>query len=708
MMMRRGSSSVVPQLRKRRADHPTTSTRILQHSRRKSGVTALTKPTSSTIRISGIGKDTSHPSCFSSIRVMWKSTATSTPNAEDEEHVQKTTPQRKKKDPYLWDLGVPSLIPEWRKMFDPSSLVSDISAGLTVGCVAVPLSLAIAVASGVPAEVGLVTAAVSGVAGGLLGGTTLAITGPAAAISLLVVSAVEVHGLEALPVITLGVGALQVASGVTRLGVAAKLVPISVIAGFTTGVGTMILSGQIPKAFGMAAPSGLNPIQVMTFIGENVSMINPAAAALAFGTSAAMWGLPKIHPKMPSALLAVGGATAATHLMALDVQLIGSLPSGLSAFQFVIPILPSVDSLPSLAATTLLIYAMTSAESLLSCAALEKMKKTSYKHNPDQELIGQGLANVGAGFFMGMPVTSVIARSGLNVRLNAETRLASLVQSGFVFSSVVFFSDSISNIPMPALSGMLITTGLGMLNPTEFKHCYAVQKMDTIPFLTTIGGMVAFGLAEGIGIGCASAVAVHYGTSSSSSASTSSSYKMMVSPVNGVPLLPVGTSVPSTKDLQIVNDHLYGDPGSSETSAVSTTSYGATSYRNGTVWQLLGPINFMSMFVIDNMIRDMKDDYRDTKLGTVTTPSSNDLSSSASMTLPIVVDMKGVTALEFTGVEELVNRLIEVSHHPDDHTTLTTGIPITMMNCTDELHKALDQCDPKQRIQRYPPLAVEA
>jgi MFS superfamily sulfate permease-like transporter len=333
------------------------------------------------------------------------------------------------------------------------------------------------------------------------------------------------------------------------------------------------------------------------------------------------------------------------------------------------------------------------------------MKKTSYKHNPDQELIGQGLANVGAGLFMGMPVTSVIARSGLNVRLNAETRLASLVQSGFVFCSVVFFSDSISNIPMPALSGMLITTGLGMLNPTEFKHCYAVQKMDTVPFLTTIGGMVAFGLAEGIGIGCASAVALHYGMSPSSPTSTSSSYKMMVSPINGVPLLPVGTSVPSSKDLRVVNDHLYGDRGSSDIS----TTYTATSYRNGTVWQLLGPINFMSMFEIDNLIRDMKDDYRDTKIGTVTATTSNDLSSSSSsMTLPIVVDMKGVTSLEFTGVEELVNRLIEVSHHPDDHTTLTTGIPITMMNCTAELHKALDQCDPKQRIQRFPPLTADA
>ena len=144
---------------------------------------------------------------------------------------------------YEWDLGLSKLVPEWRKMFNKDTLFTDVSAGLTVGCVAVPLSLAIAVASEVPAEVGLVTAAVSGIAGGLMGGTTLAVTGPAAAISLLVVDAVHTHGLEALPFITLACGGLQLASGVSRIGTAAKLVPVSVIAGFTTGVGTLILTG---------------------------------------------------------------------------------------------------------------------------------------------------------------------------------------------------------------------------------------------------------------------------------------------------------------------------------------------------------------------------------------------------------------------------------------------------------------------------------
>mmetsp|Transcript_91730 Transcript_91730/g.137354 ORF Transcript_91730/g.137354 Transcript_91730/m.137354 type:complete len:692 (-) Transcript_91730:287-2362(-) len=543
------------------------------------------------------------------------------------ESTMKSIGKKKKKKPLILDFGIPKLIPEWKNMFKTETLFTDISAGLTVGCIAVPLSLAIAVASGVPAEVGLVTAAVSGVAGGMLGGTTLAITGPAAAISLLVVGAVEQHGIEALPVITLACGGLQLASGVTRLGVVTKLVPVSVIAGFTTGVGTLILTGQIPKALGIVAPTGMNPIELLGYIGENIASANPAAASLAIGTSAAMFLLPKIHPKMPSALLAVGGATLATHTFGLDVTLIGAIPSGLEAFQFVMPIVPPIESLPSLGATVFLIYAMTSVESLLSCAALEKMKKTSYKHDADQELIGQGLANMGAAMFMGMPVTSVIARSGLNVKLGANTRLPAIIQAGFVFSSVVFLSDRISMIPMPALSGMLITTGMSMLNPAELKHCAAVQKSDYVPFVTTIGGMVSFGLAEGIGIGCATAMVLNYGKLHS----------------REVPLPQEFTLDPTTK--------------------------------NATLWQLSGPLNFLSMFAIDDLVEQIKD-----------VKATQDLDE-------IVLDMKGITSVEYTGAEELVNRLVAIA---DD------DIEIQMLNCHAKLENALNECDPTQLIIRSP------
>jgi carbonic anhydrase len=376
----------------------------------------------------------------------------------------------------IMDMGIPSLVPEWRKIFSPETIVLDVAAGLTVGCIAVPLSLAIAVASGVPAEVGLVSAAVAGVAGGLLGGTTLAITGPAAAISLLVCEAVQTHGLSALPFITLCCGGLQLLTGIARGGVVTKFVPASVISGFTTGIGMMILTGQLPKALGLTVPGGLNTLEIFQAVGERVGDINPAALALALGTSASMLLLPKLHPKIPSALLAVGGATAATAALGLNVAKIGALPSGMAAFHMSAVAMPPLEALPALGTTIALIYAMTSVETLLSCSALDKMRPTAYKYNADQELIGQGVANMTSALFMGMPVTAVIARSSLNVKLKANTRLPSLVQAGFVFSSVAFFSDYMATVPMAALSGVLITSGISMLNPPELKHCLSVDR----------------------------------------------------------------------------------------------------------------------------------------------------------------------------------------------------------------------------------------
>jgi len=582
---------------------------------------------------------------------------------------------------FPWDLGLSTLIPDWKRMFNKETIFTDVSAGLTVGCIAVPLSLAIALASGVPAEVGLVTAAVSGVAGGLMGGTTLAVTGPAAAISLLVVGAVEQHGLEALPIITMGCGALQLASGMTRLGVVAKLVPVSVIAGFTTGVGTLILTGQLPKALGMTAPAGMNPVELLGFIGENAASINPSAAALAVGTSAAMFMLPKIHPKMPSALVAVGGATLATHALGLDVALIGSIPSGLEAFQLGLPAMPAMDALPSLSATIFLIYAMTSVESLLSCAALEKMKKTPYKHNPDQELVGQGLANMGSALFMGMPVTSVIARSSLNVRLNAETRLPALVQSAFVFSSVVFMSDKISMVPMPALSGVLITTGLGMLNPQEFQHSYAVQKTETVvPFATTIGGMISFGLAEGIGMGCASALAMNmYGAWTSPQETM---FRMQAHEFVESPAVAASSSSPSN-DGSTMKWQLHA-PDMSHTQLREARSIHTMTTLpesvdpptdRSSVWKITGPLNFLSMFEIDNMMRRIKEHNK----------------CEHAPLDAIVLDMEGITNLEFTGVEEFVTRLTEVAD----------GTPIKMINCREDVRDAFDHCNPSQEILYY-------
>jgi MFS superfamily sulfate permease-like transporter len=341
---------------------------------------------------------------------------------------------------------------------------------------------------------------------------------------------------------------------------------------------------------------------------------------------------------------------------------------------------------------------MTSVESLLSCAALEKMKKTSYKYNSNQELVGQGLANLGSAMFMGMPVTSVIARSSLNAKLNAETRLPALVQAGFVFSSVVFMSDKIAMIPMPALSCMLITTGIGMLNPTEFKHCFAVQKLDTVPFVATIGGMVSLGLAEGIGIGCASALAMNFINNRKTSETTRMQFheESTIHSTTVKNLLPLHKQEASEHINTILNYRTmmprmqvnearglhtmvgFMQPGDDTFQDDAGQGF-SIDHSRSTVWQIDGPINFVSMFEIDKMVQRIQERKEsDASLGS------------------IVVDMHGVTSLEFTGVEELVNRLVEVAD----------GTPINMVNCNNPIQNALDQCDPKRLISRFSVLSA--
>lgn len=245
-------------------------------------------------------------------------------------------------------------------------------------------------------------------------------------------------------------------------------------------------------------------------------------------------------------------------------------------------------------------------------------------------------------------------------------------------------SSTIAMIPMPALSGVLITTGAGMLNPSEFKHCYAVQKSDVVPFAATIGGMVAMGLAEGIGIGCATALGMNMYQTYTTKSSLTGVEASQESKMKAFELIQLPTGESKTDDNMIWQSRcgtqlpIQLDARGMHTMTSSSSSektFSDTSMMDpskNTIWQLNGPINFLSMFEIDNMIKKIE---------------------GQDSTEAIVMDMQGVTMIEFTGVEELVTRVIEAS---DDH----GGCPIQMINLTEEMEKALDQCDTTGRITR--------
>jgi MFS superfamily sulfate permease-like transporter len=212
-------------------------------------------------------------------------------------------------------------------------------------------------------------------------------------------------------------------------------------------------------------------------------------------------------------------------------------------------------------------------------------------------------------------------------------------------------SQTIAMIPMPALSGMLIMTGMGMLNPAEFKHCFAVQKSDVVPFLATMGGMLSFGLAEGIGIGCLSALALNYGT-----------FK----------------TVAPTR-LQVEQLAYQSKQQVSE-------KYSVAELASKTVWKLTGPINFVSMMEVDSAMRRI---------------SLQRENAAVDDTLEgIVLDMGDVTSVEFTGVEEVANRLVELANEGD--------CAVQMVDCNDNFIMAMKQCKLSPKISLFPAVGKDS
>lgn len=410
--------------------------------------------------------------------------------------------------PSLWEkvkknTGLSTLIPEWKLMFSRENIGNDILAGITVGCVAMPLSLAIALASGVSPEVGLVSAIVGGSIASLLGGAPLGVTGPSLATTVLLSSIAATQGVSALVFVTLATGGLQVLSGAFKLGRLVQFVPQSVIAGFTAGVGGVMLVGQLPRVLGITAPSAPGLIEMGTHVLSQLANVNPASIALSLGTLGTILILPKYFPKVPASLVAVVGAATLNVVLGLGVPVIGAISPSFP--MPTIPTMPDFDTMYSLVGASLTLYGLTSLESLLSGSAADKIDKTDLrKHEPNVELVGQGLSNMAVACFGGIPVTGAIARTSLNIHAGAKTRRASLLHvvllgAGFAMSPIV------SMIPMSALSGILLSVAFRLLNPNELKFLSKVSYREVLPLATTFATVLATDLVTGVQVGIATA-----------------------------------------------------------------------------------------------------------------------------------------------------------------------------------------------------------
>lgn len=373
----------------------------------------------------------------------------------------------------------------------------DLVAGITVAVVALPLALAFGIASGLGAGAGLITAIVAGVVAALFGGSSVQVSGPTGAMTVVLVPIVAVHGPEGVMVVGLAAGVLLVGMAATGLGSYVRFVPLPVLEGFTLGIAVIIALQQLPSALGVAA-SGERILAVAAHAVRAWAQ-DPAWAAptMALAVAATVFLVARLRPSAPTALLAVVAATVATRAMDLPVEVIGTLPSGLPS-----PSLPdlSLAEVRGLLAPALAVAALAAMESLLSATVADAMT-VEERHDPDRELFGQGLANIASPLFGGIPATAAIARTAVNVRSGAQSRLAAVVHAAVLMLVVLALAPVVAGIPVAALAGVLVATAVRMVEVSSLRALLRSTRSDAAVLVVTFLATVILDLATAVLLG---------------------------------------------------------------------------------------------------------------------------------------------------------------------------------------------------------------
>lgn len=376
----------------------------------------------------------------------------------------------------------------------------DVLAGVTVGVVALPLALAFGVTSGVGASAGLITAIVAGLVAAVFGGSNLQVSGPTGAMAVVLVPIVARYGAEAVIPVAILAGLMVMAMGMSGLGRAVAYIPWPVVEGFTVGIATIIFLQQIPLALDVPKPDGENTALV-AFRAIAATDWQSATQSLAIVALVVllMLGLPRIRRSLPASIIAIVVATALTTWLAWDVMSIGTLPGVVPSPR--LPIL-STATTSALFSAALAVAALAAIESLLSARVADGMSDAS-RLNPDRELFGQGLANVVSGLFGGMPATGAIARTAVNVRAGARTRLSAIVHSVLILAVVLFAASLVARIPLAALAGVLMVTAVRMVDRRSLKAIVTSSRSDALVMILTATATVVFDLILAVEIGIA-------------------------------------------------------------------------------------------------------------------------------------------------------------------------------------------------------------
>ena len=375
----------------------------------------------------------------------------------------------------------------------------DLLAGLTVGIVALPLALGFGISSGAGAEAGLITAIVAGVVAAVFGGSNVQVSGPTGAMVVVLAPIVASHGVAAVALVSILAGVVVLVAGVLRLGRAVSFIPWPVIEGFTLGIAIIIFLQQVPAlaAPGTHASHGNVVVEAITsLVNADLGYLPWALGAVAV-VAACMLLLPKLHPAIPGSLVGIVVVTLLALVVPTPLSTIGELPHTLP-----LPSIPGfdVETVGSLLLPALTVAALAAIESLLSARVAAGLADTG-PYDPDRELVGQGLASVAAGLFGGMPATGAIARTAVNVRSGAGTRLAAITHAVVLLLVVVAVAGPVGSIPLAALAGVLMVTATRMVHAATVRSILRSTRADAVAFVITAIITVSVDLIVAVGIG---------------------------------------------------------------------------------------------------------------------------------------------------------------------------------------------------------------
>lgn len=394
------------------------------------------------------------------------------------------------------------------KSYSKKQLVNDLVAGVIVAIIALPLSIALAIASGVSPEKGIYTAIVAGFVIAFLGGSNVNISGPTAAFATIVAGIVAQFGTSGLVIATLMAGLILILMGVFRFGSLIKYIPHTITTGFTSGIALTIVIGQIKDFLGLTFPEGMPTVETaekVEAIAHSITTINWQALLMGVIALTILIIWPKISKKIPGSLIAVVVGVVVVKAFDMDVNTVGDLYTiSRDLPKFALPEF-SFNTVKQLIPSAFTIAILAGIESLLSCVVSDGMIKD--KHNSNTELIAQGVGNICSGLFGGIPATGAIARTAANVKNGGRTPVAGIVHAAVLLLVLVVLMPYAAWIPMPVIAAILFMVAYNMCEWRQFvKICKTAPKSDIIALVVTFVLTVVFDLVVAIAVGMIIAV----------------------------------------------------------------------------------------------------------------------------------------------------------------------------------------------------------